>query len=185
MKWYVVNEKYTNILRDKFKRDIGRNVPLLTYNKINSNGIEEVVNKPLFGVCFEIDDIKFFTTVYHYDDSKHSRMNESPIFIKLYDEFDKPKAVVYLSEMFPVNKEDLTEVTFNNVDILRNFTSNKQRRDYWYLLEIELEALKRVNIQKKAVELYNLVCKVPMSYSAKSSLPFDEMKEFCIKYKSK
>lgn len=161
MKWINVDEKYLDYLRSIEKR-----IPKTDYGSDRY--------KPFFGVLFEKDDLYYITQVSHPQD-RHKNLKQQRDFYKIFDPVNTNRliAVVNLNYMFPIPKDHTYEFKKKEIHLYRTFKTEEEKGKYIDLLNTEMKVINKMNLGKKALELYNL----------KYDKPFDKVSKRCLDFK--
>ena len=140
--------------------------------------------KPFFGILFETDDLYYITQVSH-PQKRHEKMNEQRDFYKLFNP-QNPKeliAVVNLNYMFPIPKNCTYNFQKNNIQLYRTFKSDEEKSRYIDLLNKELEAINKLNLDEKAKYIYNLKYNKPYNNISKRCVDFKDLEKYAKLYK--
>lgn len=170
MKWINVDENYLDYLRSVENR-----IPKTDY------GSDKY--KPFFGVLFETDNLYYVTQVSH-PQSRHQRMKQQKDFYKLYDPNNPTRliAVVNLNYMFPIPKEYTQDFEKKKIDMYRTFESEKSKGKYIALLDTELKVINTLNLDEKALFIYNLKYEKPDDKISKRCIDFKKMEKLAKLY---
>lgn len=170
MKWINVDENYLDYLRSFEHR-----IPITDY------GSDKY--KPFFGVLFEMDNLYYVTQVSH-PQKRHQKMTQQKDFFKLYNPNNPTRliAVVNLNYMFPIPKEYTHDFEKKKIDTYRTFESEKEKGKYIDLLDTELKAINTLNLDKKALFIYNLKYDKPDDRVSKRCIDFKNMEKFAKLY---
>ena len=165
MKWINLDEKYLDYLRS-----IEHRIPRTDY------GSDKY--KPFFGVLFEVDNLYYVTQVSH-PQVRHKKMTQQKDFYKLYDPNSPTHliAVVNLNYMFPIPKEYTHDFVKKKIDTYRTFKSEKAKSKYIDLLDTELKVINTLNLDKKAIRVYNLKYDKPDDVVSKRCIDFKYMEK--------
>ncbi len=170
MRWINVNEKYLDYLRNVESR-----IPRTDY------GSDKY--KPFFGVLFEIDNLYYITQVSHAQ-TRHYKMKQQKDFFKIYDSknLNRLIAVVNLNYMFPIPKEQTSEFEKKYIHTYRTFRSEEEKSKYINLLDTELDAINKMNLEEKACAIYKLKYEMPEDRVAKRCIDFKDMERLAKEY---
>lgn len=170
MKWINVDENYLDYLRSFEKR-----IPKTDY------GSDKY--KPFFGVLFETDTLYYITQVSHPQE-RHQEMKQQKDFYKLFDSKNPTRliAVVNLNYMFPIPKEYTHDFEKNKIDTYRSFKSEKAKSKYINLLDTELRVINSLNLDDKALYIYNLKYSKPNDILSKRCIDFKAMEKLAKSY---
>lgn len=160
MKWILVNENYLDYLR--------ASEPRIPYSDYGENKF-----KPFFGVLFEAEDYYYITQVSH-PKLRHSSIKQQKDFYKIYDG-NTLIAVVNLNYMFPIPKNEISDLSYTKVDECRTFLSDAERSKYIYLLRRELKEINKLNLECVAKEIYENKCAGNTDNISKRCLDFKEL----------
>lgn len=97
---------------------------------------------------------------------KHQHMSNSLDFHKLQDtNTGYLYAVLNLNNMIPVPDSCITQLKYNQIELFRSFSSEKEKNDYIYLLQKEKAIIDSIQsiIQRKAEKLYAKCLNIPNS----------------------
>ena len=74
-------------------------------------------------------------------------------------------AVLNLNNMIPVPDSCITQLKYNQIELFRSFSSEKEKNDYIYLLQKEKAIIDSIQsiIQRKAEKLYAKCLNIPNS----------------------
>lgn len=112
--------------------------------------------KPYVGIMFQNDECCFVAPVSSYKD-KYDKILDSPSFVGVYDhEYNKMISSVNLSRMFPVPASEMIEVKYKDIEKYRNFNSEQEKSQYINYLKKQLKEINRLDIPKKAADIYDL-----------------------------
>lgn len=167
MKWCTIDSEYINYL----KKVDGR-VPNTEYG--------EYKFKPFFSPLFEKDGLVYVTQISSKKE-RHLKMKEQVDFIKIYDDKNnKLLGVVNLNFMFPVPKDKIINVTYKDIDKFRKFRSEKEKKNYIYLLKKEMKQIKKRQINLLSEKLYEIVKINP--FISKRCLNFSLLEEKAVEF---
>lgn len=158
--WKIINENYTDYLRDNFEQRIPR----------TDYGADKL--KPFFGELFRIDNLVFVTQVTS-PKPRHLKLKESIDFRKIY-QGGRLISCVNLNYMFPVPDTELSILNYKDIDKYVSFQSEKEKSKYIQLLRYELSFINSLNLEKDAQDLYN----------RKQFLPNDNVSLRCFDFKA-
>ena len=163
MNWYLVDKDYINYLKS-FDAKVGD----VDYG-------ESI--KPYIGIVFEMNDTNYYVPISSAK-AKHHSMSNSVDFLKV-EVAGRLLAVINLNNMIPVPDKCLTLIKYDEVANYRHFSTNKEKVDYVYLLQLEKKFLdaNEETIKEKAEKLYNKRNKNPKSNLAKRCCDFQMLEE--------
>lgn len=141
MTWKIINEKYTDYLRDNYERRIPR----------TDYGTDKI--KPFFGELFRINNLVYVTQVTS-PKQRHYNMKESIDFRKIY-RGDKLISSLNLNYMFPVPVSELTDLQYKNIGEYVSFSSDIAKSKYIKLLKYEMSVINSLSLEQDAMNLYN------------------------------
>ncbi len=170
MKWINVDEDYLDYLRS-----IENRIPRTDY------GSDKY--KPFFGVLFEVGDLYYITQVSH-PQKRHIHMRQQKDFYKLFDPKNSSRliAVVNLNYMFPVPKKYTHNFEKSKIDTYRNFESESSKSKYINLLNMELKIINTLDLDEKALFIYNLKYSDPDNTVSKRCIDFKYMEQLAKLY---
>lgn len=127
---------------------------------------------------FEVDNLYYITQVSH-PQARHQEMTQQKDFYKLYDPNSPTHliAVVNLNYMFPIPKECTHDFVKKKIDTYRTFKSEKDKSKYIDLLDTELKIINTLNLDKKAIRVYNLKYDKPEDAVSKRCIDFRYMEK--------
>ncbi|MCL2522819.1 MAG: type III toxin-antitoxin system ToxN/AbiQ family toxin [Erysipelotrichales bacterium] len=165
LKWYTINDNYTEYLRS-FEPRIPK----------NNYGPDKF--KPLFGIIFEKNG---FAYVCHVTSPKpkHEAMPQTEDFKKIYDP-NNPNLLIgciNLNYMFPVPKSELTEVKYDEIEKYRLFKNEKEKTQYIGLLKKEMEVISSSMVRDDARYLYDIKKDDPERFISKRLLEYQLLEE--------
>lgn len=122
---------------------------------------------------FEIDNNIVYLSQVSHPQINHISRKEDYTFKKLID----PKnnnllAVVHLAFMFPINKNNITKLSYSQIQNHRTFSSESEKSKYIGLLSKELQIINSLNLEKDALKLYQICEKYPDSEISKKCIQF-------------
>jgi len=126
MKWYFIDKEYVRYLR-KFDK----NVPNTDYGNNKMKGFIGIV-------LITEDNLNYFAPVTSYK-TKFLNMPDNIDFIKILDTNGKILSAIDLNNMIPVPKNKCIQITFDNIEDFRIFNSEKEKIQYWNLLNKEIK----------------------------------------------
>ena len=100
---------------------------------------------------------------------------EDPKTGKIYGAID-------LNNMIPVSPNDYEEVTFNNLELFRNFDSSREKKLYWKLLNKEISLIDEQMLIENAKIIYILKGLAPENNISRRCCNFALLKEKCKEY---
>ena len=143
MRWYIADKNFVNYLHS-----IDNKVENIEYrNKL----------KPYFGIVLEISGVNYYMPV-SSPKEKHKRMKNSRDFQKLNDkDTGELVAVLNINNMIPIPLQYITQLSYDEVGIYRNFDSELTKTQYIDLLRKELDIINSLakTIKNNAIYLYN------------------------------
>ena len=167
MDWYVVDKEYIDELT---KVD----------NKVGYVEYGERL-KLHVGILIQVNGYNYYVPI-SSPKPKHYKMANNLDFHKLIGEADDfLYAVVNLNNMIPVPNNCVTQLKYNNIEAFRRFSSEKEKNDYIYLLQIEKQIIDSIEaaLQKKAEKLYHKCINNPDSFLAKRCCDFKKLENVC------
>ena len=103
-------------------------------------------------------------------------------FFKLVGVNGKIYGAIDINNMIPVPKTEYLEIKFENLDEVRNFSTNREKKQYWKLLQAELACINERVLCNYAEKLYRLITKYPNSPLGKRCCNFKLLEEKCKEY---
>lgn len=161
--WKIINEKYTDYLREKFDSRI----PQTNY------GSDKL--KPFFGALFTLDDLVYVTQVTS-PKPRHNNLKQSLDFYKIYDG-SKLVSCINLNYMLPVPKDELRDLEYRNIDEYVSFPNEVTKSKYIQLLRFELAEINKLSLDKKAVMLYNHKYDKPNDFLSQRCFDFKKLEQ--------
>lgn len=158
MKWKIINEKYTDFLRNNYEPRI----PYTNYGKDKF--------KPFFGELFQVDDLIYVTQVTS-PKPRHNKLKNSIDFHKIYIN-NTLISCVNLNYMFPVPICELSDLQYGKIDELITFETKTQKNNYINLLKIELAEINKLSLEQFAMELYHRKYDFPDDFISKRCFDF-------------
>ncbi len=159
--WKIINEGYTDFLRNKFDKRI----PNTNYGKDRI--------KPFFGSLFTVDDLVYVTQV-SSPKPRHNNMKNSIDFYKIIEpKSNRLIAVINLNYMFPVPINELTKLNYSDIDKYVAFKDTATRNKYISLLKTEMAEIQKLPLEQAALALYQ----------RKYSKPDDKISQRCFDFK--
>ena len=160
--WKIINEEYTDFLRDKFDNRI----PRTNYGK------DKI--KPFFGSLFTVGNIVYVTQV-SSPKPRHNNIKNSIDFYKIIEpKSNRLIAVINLNYMFPVPINELTKLNYNDIDKYVAFKNAETRSKYVSLLKTEMAEIQKLPLEQAALALYQ----------RKYSKPNDKISQRCFDFKN-
>lgn len=158
MHWAIIDTNYVNYL-SQFDNKVG---------KVNYNNRLKLH----IGILFTINSHNFYVPISSAK-PKHAKMKNSLDFHKIQDE-TQCYAVLNLNNMIPVPNRYVTLLTYNQIDQYRFFSSLKEKNDYIYLLQKEMNIILSIEstIKHKAEKLYRTCSNYPTSHIAQRCCNF-------------
>ena len=138
--WKIINEDYTDYLRNNFESRI----PLTNY------GVDKL--KPFFGELFRIGDLVYVTQVTS-PKSRHFKLKQSIDFYKIY-QGKQLISCVNLNYMFPVPIAELSNMQYKDIDQYVTFKTEQDKSKYIQLLKYELSEINKLGLETASVDLY-------------------------------
>lgn len=171
MKWYAIDKDYMNYLKQ-----YDGIVPRIEYqNRM----------KCFIGVILKRDGIDYFAPLSSYKPKFAGLKNDMDFFKIVNPKTRKIYGAININNMIPVSHHCYTEITYENLDNFRSFFNEREKKQYWKLLNTELQFLKEDIIKQNAENLYKLVQNKPNSKLAKRCCDFQLLEEKCIEYNYK
>ena len=169
LSWKVVDRHYLDYLRT-----IEPRIPFSEYG--------ENKHKPFFGELFRKKKIAYITQISH-PQSRHKKMKNSIDFQKVYHPVENRLiAVVNLNYMFPIHIDILKDLEYKDIEKYRSFISQTEKSKYIDLLRKELLEINKLNLEKKALRIYELKKDYPESQISKRCFNFKELEGHALKY---
>ena len=169
MQWYALNKEYVNYLKqyDKY-------VPNIEYiGKL----------KCFLGIIFKSKKgFYYFAPLTSYK-PKFQTMSNDIDFFKLVGKNGKIYGAIDINNMIPVPKSEYTKITIDNLSEFREFSTNREKKQYWKLLQAELACINEKILQNNAEKLYKFVTKYPNSPLAERCCNYILLEEKSIEYK--
>lgn len=111
-------------------------------------------------------------------------MKQQKDFFKIYDSknLNRLIAVVNLNYMFPIPKEQTSGFEKKYIHTYRTFRSEEEKSKYINLLDTELDAINKMNLEEKARAIYKLKYEVPEDRVAKRCINFKDMERLAKEY---
>ena len=151
MDWYVVNKEYI-----KYLIQFDTRVGYVEYG-------EKL--KLHVGILLTVNNYHYYVPISSAK-SKHQHMSNSLDFHKLQDaNTGYLYAVLNLNNMIPVPDSCITQLKYNQIELFRSFSSEKEKNDYIYLLQKEKAIIDSIQsiLQRKAEKLYAKCLNIPNS----------------------
>lgn len=136
--------------------------------------------KPFFNPLFEVEDMVYVSQVTSIK-QRHQYMKNNEDFFKIYDKKEL-LCVVNLNYMFPVPKEFIIQVNYEDIDNFRTFNSDKQKENYISILDKEIRGINKILLNQKAQDLYSKKYTYPDSAVAKRCLDFKALEQIGSQY---
>ncbi|MBS5886197.1 type III toxin-antitoxin system ToxN/AbiQ family toxin [Clostridium sp.] len=171
MDWYIVDKCYVEYLL-KFEKKVG----YVDYGDRLKLHV---------GIVYKIGDFNYYIPISSYKPHKHATMNNSLDFHKVVDNSSgQVYSVLNINNMIPVHDNFIIQLKYDEIELYRNFKSEKEKIDYIYLLQQEKEVLDSINqvISEKAEKLYTKVKLKPNSKLANRCCNFELLERLCKKY---
>lgn len=169
MKWYSIKKEYIDYLKL-----FDKSVPNVEYDKRV---------KPFIGTLFKsLNGVNYFCPISSYK-PKFSAMDDMIDFIKIVDNNEnKILSAVCLNYMIPVPKTEAYEITYRNIDHVREFNSITEKRMYWRLLNKEMLYIEKKKdlILANAEKLYHICSIAPDHPLAHRCLNFPKLEKQCL-----
>ena len=171
MQWYALNKEYVNYLKQ--------------YDKLVPNIEYTGRLKCFLGIIFKSKSgYHYFAPLTSYK-SKFKIMKNDIDFFKLIGKNGKIYGAIDINNMIPVPKSEYTEITIENLQKFRDFSSNREKKQYWKLLQTELSCINEKIIYHNAEKLYRFVTQYPDSPLAKRCCKYKLLEKKCNEYKLK
>lgn len=169
LKWYVADKEYINYLK-KFDNKVEN----IDYN---------TKLKPYIGILIFINDSNYYVPISSAK-AKHYKMKEGIDFIKIMKE-DKIIGILNLNNMVPIEKNNIIELKYKEIEKHRNFTNDIERKQYIAFLNFELKLIndKMSKIKNNAMKLYNEKIIHPKSKISQRCCNFKLLEEKAREYK--
>ena len=175
MQWCKVNKEYLLYLKRFEER-----VPDFEYYLSKPDGTRKRLFKPFFYMLKDCGTYCFVGQVNHYEHKKHDKLKDAQDFKKVYDmKFNKPLCVVNLNYVFPVPKNELSNITANNISKERDFDSLKEKSNYISLLRSEIKSINSMNLEIYFEKLYTLKYQKPFHAVAKRCFDYKYLENKC------
>lgn len=139
--WKIINEDYTDYLRQNYEQRIPR----------TDYGADKL--KPFFGELFRIDNLVYVTQVTS-PKPRHYKLKEGIDFRKIY-QGKKLVSSVNLNYMFPVPDSELKDMQYKDIDQYVSFSTDREKSKYIQLLKYELSVINTFNLEQDSIDLYN------------------------------
>ena len=169
MNWKVISDDYLNYLRSK-------------ENRIPNTNYGEGKMKPFFGELMKIDNLVYVTQV-SSPKPRHIKMPKAVDFYKLYKQ-NKLLAVVNLNYMFPVPLSEINDLEYKNIGNFITFEDEIKKAKYITLLKLEMNAIKKLDLEKAAQKVYGLKCNKPNASVSQRCFDFKQLEEYAKQFKS-
>ena len=168
MNWYILDKDYV-----KYLQQFDKLVPNIEYS-------DRV--KCFLGVVLYTNGIEYFVPITSFK-TKFINMKNDIDFYKIQDrKTNKIYGALDLNNMIPVMPNDYTKLNFDNLDDYRVFKNNRDKKQYWKLLEKEKSLLNEKMILKNAQKLYELRYKSPMNNISRRTCDFKLLEQKCLEY---
>ena len=158
--WKIINEDYTDYLRDNYEKRI----PHTDY------GTDKL--KPFFGELFRIDNLVYVTQVTS-PKPRHYNLKQSIDFRKIY-KGNNLISCINLNYMFPVPNSELTDMQYKDIGQYVLFSTEDEKSKYIQLLKYELSVINSLSLEQDSIDLYN----------RKYNMPNDAVSLRCFDFKS-
>lgn len=168
MKWYALNKEYIDYLKQ-----FDNTVP-------NSNYENHM--KCYIGVVLENDGVYYFAPLSSFKPKFITLKNDMDFFKIVNPETKKIYGAININNMLPVCKGCYSEITYDNLSDFRSFFNEREKKQYWKLLNRELQYIKEDVIKQSAKNLYTFVNNNPDSRLAHRCCNFNLLEEKCIEY---
>lgn len=168
MNWYALNKRYVNYLRkyDKLVPDIEYTGRL----------------KCFLGIVFRSKSgYDYFAPLTSYK-PKFQEMSNDIDFYKLVGTNGKIYGAIDINNMIPVPQSEYKEISLDNLNEFRDFSTNREKKQYWKLLQVELSCINEKYIHKNAEKLFIFVTKYPSSPLAQRCCNFRLLEDKCMNY---
>lgn len=169
MKWYALNKKYVHYLKQ--------------YDSIVPNIDYTGKLKCFLGIIIKSSSsgLDYFAPLTSYK-PKFKDMSNDIDFFRLVGNNGKIYGAIDVNNMIPVPKSEYTEITFDNLSDFRDFSTNREKKQYWKLLQAELSCVNEKILCNNAAKLYRFVTNYPQSSIAQRCCNFILLEEKCNKY---
>lgn len=165
--WKTINSDFLDYLRKYENR-----IPKTDYG---SNRM-----KPFFGALFEVGDLIYVTQISSAK-PRHYKLKNSLDFHKYY--FDNQLiGVINLNYMFPVPKQYISNLDYSKIELYRAFNNEDEKNKYIKFLHKQLVAIKKLNIEKYAIKVYQLKEQNPNHDISKRSFDFKSLERISLLY---
>lgn len=176
MKWCSINEAYLTYLRSYEPK-----IPYSEYFKKNPDGTQKKLLKPFFFKLYENDNFIYVGQVNHFNYMKHNNMTEMLDFKKISLN-GQPLCVVNLNYMFPVPKNEIKKLNYNNLSDLRDFDDDKDLSSYISLLSKEIKEINKRNLNLDAELVYKNKMNHPRNNLSLRSFNFCNLQRKCAEW---
>lgn len=168
MQWYALNKEYVKYLKQ--------------YDDIVPNIDYTGRLKCFLGIIIESENgLEYFAPLTSYK-PKFKEMSNEIDFFRLVGSNGKIYGAIDINNMIPVPKSEYTEITFENLSDFREFLTNREKKQYWKLLQAELACINEKVLFNNAKKLYSFVTNYPQSPLAKRCCNFALLEEKCNEY---
>lgn len=142
MNYITINEEYLSYLR-KYE------------NRIPYQDYGEYKYKPFIGPLFELNGLVYVTHLTHYDNEKHSNIDENnKIKHVIKDLKGNPVSIINLAGMFPVPPEAFKNLRYDELENTRLFRDEREKYKFEKFLKIQMKYIQTLNIHDHAKNLY-------------------------------
>ena len=170
MQWYALNKEYVNYLKQ--------------YDKLVPNIEYTGRLKCFLGIVFKSKNgFDYFAPLTSYKPKFQSMSNDIDFF-KLVGTNGKIYGAIDVNNMIPVPKSEYTDITLDNLDEFREFSTNREKKQYWKLLQTELLCINERILFNNAEKLYRFVTHYPNSPLAQRCCNYALLEEKCKEYKT-
>ena len=157
MKWFALNKEYVNYLKK--------------YDKLVQNVEYTGRLKCFLGVIFKSDNrYEYFAPLTSYK-PKFNVMSNDVDFFKLVGKNGKVYGAIDINNMIHVNQNEYS-ITLENLSEFRDFSTNREKKQYWKLLQTELSCINERILCNNAKKLYRFVTQYPNSVLAQRCCNF-------------
>ena len=168
MNWYALNKKYVNYLKE-----FDTLVPDIEYTGRLKCFLGIIIKSKI--------GYDYFAPLTSYK-PKFKTMNNDIDFFKLIGVNKKIYGAIDINNMIPVPKTEYTEITLENLSEFREFSTNREKKQYWKLLQSELSCINEKVICNNAEKLYRMVIQYPNSPLAQRCCNYVLLEEKCKEY---
>lgn len=116
---------------------------------------------------------------------KFKVMSNDIDFFKLIGNNGKIYGAIDINNMIPAPKSEYSEITFDNLSDFRDFSTNREKKQYWKLLQTELSCINEKILCNNAEKLYRFAINYPNSPIAQRCCNFTLLEKLCNEYINK